>query len=269
MFPESPRVIYEKNPLATVICQLRFAPILRIDADPPAEFQERIRQTYPLLREKSPETSIDLPSDLPEGIANLVRASIPTQLKQRAYDFISADETWTVGLTRDFLALSTTKYRRWEEFRDQLAEALEAFQQTYSPAFFTRIGLRYQDLIQRSKLNLGETQWSDLLKPQIAGVLSSLEIAPSLEESLTQLLIQFPDDSGKVRIKHGLVQTPDTNNEECYLIDSDFFTDQRIETKDASNRLDYFNRQSGRLFRWCVQDRLHEAMGPQAIEPPR
>lgn len=48
-FPESKRVFYVKNPLAEVICQLRFPAILRIGAESPHEFQERIRDHLPLF----------------------------------------------------------------------------------------------------------------------------------------------------------------------------------------------------------------------------
>ena len=51
-FPEVKRVIYKKNPLDRVICQLRFAPILKIDAEIPADFQEMIRADFPNYSEK-------------------------------------------------------------------------------------------------------------------------------------------------------------------------------------------------------------------------
>ena len=48
-FPEVERVIYERNPLDEVICQLRFPAILKID-EPPIAFQEQIRTRYPFRR---------------------------------------------------------------------------------------------------------------------------------------------------------------------------------------------------------------------------
>jgi uncharacterized protein (TIGR04255 family) len=53
-FPDAPRVIYEKNPLETVICQLRFPAILQISATPPVAFQDSVRKVYPLFQEKPP-----------------------------------------------------------------------------------------------------------------------------------------------------------------------------------------------------------------------
>ena len=50
-FPDSERVIYQRNPLLEVICQLRFPSILRIDSEAPAVFQERVRKEYPMYQE--------------------------------------------------------------------------------------------------------------------------------------------------------------------------------------------------------------------------
>jgi hypothetical protein len=55
LFPDSARVIYGKAPLTGVVCQLRFPPILRIESAPPADFQDRIREQFPLL-ERRPQS---------------------------------------------------------------------------------------------------------------------------------------------------------------------------------------------------------------------
>jgi uncharacterized protein (TIGR04255 family) len=264
-FPDSPRVVYEKNPLIEVVCQLRFPPILRIDTEPPGTFQEKIRKDFPLFRERISSLAIpDFPPGLPEGVVKAIQAAIAGPLAPKAYEFVTADETWTVTLTRAFLAVKTTSYTRWEHFKNHLVEPLHALIEIYAPAFFTRIGLRYQDLIERSKLGLGQSPWSHLLRPAIAGELASPELAGSVVEAFTQVLIRFPNELGQVRVRHGFVQVAGSD-EECYLIDSDFFREGRIGTNDASRILDYFNRQSGRLFRWCIDDRLHQAMGPQPV----
>jgi uncharacterized protein (TIGR04255 family) len=68
-FPEAPRVIYEKNPLDEVLCQLRFPTVLKIDAEPPAAFQELIRADYPFYERKP---TFKLPPGLPAGVAQMV-----------------------------------------------------------------------------------------------------------------------------------------------------------------------------------------------------
>ena len=266
IFPSAPRVIYEQNPLTLVVCQLRFNPILRIDTEKaPAAFQERIRHEFPLYREK--QLTPDL-AQLPDAVQNLLRAAgVQSPKQQSAYDFVSEDETWTVGLTREFLSLSTPKYRRWEEFRGKLQGPLQALLDIYEPSLFIRTGLRYRNVIQRSLLGLEETQWKNLLGPSIAGVFSAKEVAGQVESCQTKMQIRLSDHQGSVQIIHGIAENPDNENEECYVIDNDFFTDEKTENQDALDVLDNFNRQSGRLFRWCISERLNEAMEPSRVDP--
>lgn len=265
--PDSPRVIYGKNPLMEVLCQVRFPPILKIAVEPPAAFQERIRTQYPRLVERQ-ITTIELPPVVPPVLAQALRAAVPKG-QGVIYDFATADEKWKVTLTRDFLALSTSAYRRWEEFLDHLKGPLEALTAIYAPAFFTRIGLRYQDLVRRSVLNAEEVNWSDLIKAHLAGVLGIAEVAPAVDGLAGQVIIRFPRFGGKAQMNFGIVQTVDAPKEDCFLIDSDFYTEERIEIADVNNILAYFNRQSGKLFRWCIQNRLHEAMEPSPVETSR
>jgi uncharacterized protein (TIGR04255 family) len=261
--PDFPRVIYEVNPLTEVICQFRFPAILRIAAEPPVAFQERIRAEFPLLKEQSADVGLQIPSGLPSAVADMVKVSL--RKRQVGYDFMTADSKWKVSLTRDFLALSTSGYLRWEGMKEHLQGPLRALLDVYKPAFFGRIGLRYQDVIRRSALKLDpSTRWSELLQPHIVGLLGT-GIYEEVTEVLSQALIKLPHFAGQVRLNYGVVVADDPN-EECFLIDHDFFTEQRTETDDVDRILAYFNRQSGRLFRWCIQDRLHEAMRPIPVE---
>lgn len=262
-FPVSPRVIYGKNPLNSVICQLRFPPILRIDSEVPADFQERVRREYPNFTQRNlPDAKLNLPAEFSKLMGE--ELSFGMQGGKQAYDFSSEDRIWQISLTRDFVALTTKSYSRWEGFKDRLNQVLEAFQAEYSPGSYSRAGLRYQDLIQRKQLNLEGVPWSQLLQPQIAGELGVSGIEDAVQAVKREVLINLDSGQGKVRIKHGLVQSMETG-ETCYLIDSDYFSDEKMEVQHARERLDHFNREAGRLFRWCITDRLHSAMGPEPV----
>ncbi|MCW5963360.1 MAG: TIGR04255 family protein [Bryobacterales bacterium] len=264
-FPESERVVYRRNPLMEVICQLRFPPVLKISEESPVAFQDLIRDEYPLLTEKFPEVNVEIPPGIPPALAEMVRGTIPKR-KLVGYDFVTADEKWKVSLTRDFLSLATTEYTRWEDFRQHLNGPLDALMSAYRPAFFTRIGLRYQDLIQRSILEIPETtKWSELIKPHISGVHAVPELDGAVEEFMGQLLIRLPEFNSKVRVNYGVAQRVDSN-EDCFLIDSDYHTGERTRYDAVGGILDYFNKQSGRLFRWCIKPELHQAMDPHFIQ---
>ncbi len=260
-FPNLPRIIYRKNPLNEVLCQLRFPPILRIAAETPATFQERIRKEYPLFRERQPEVA--LPPGIPNAVAELMKG-LPKQ-KPSAYEFVSEDGLWKTALTRESLALTSARYIRWEEFRKRLDTPLKALLEVYSPAFFSRVGLRYQNVIRRSVLGLPETTtWAQLIKPHVTGILAANDVLNVVEEMQSQTVIKLA--IGKVTVRSAIAEVTDQKKkEDCFLIDNDFFTNERTKLNDVDGILRYFNRQSGNLFRWSIEDRLHTAMQPDDL----
>ncbi len=259
-FPDAPRVIYEKNPLEEVICQVRFPAILKIDTEAPAAFQESIRANFPLYKNRP---TLKLPGGLPAELMTLLGKDLPFG-GQNAHDFTTRDEKWTLGLAREFLALTCRSYDRWEEFKQQLDGPLRALQMSYVPAFFTRVGLRYRDIIRRESLDLKNVGWAELLQPWIASAFGSPDVSTDVEHSGHELLIRLPEGQGHVRVHHGTV-LDETTKETCYVIDADFFTEQQTEPSHAIECLDFLNKQARLLFRWCIQDRLHRAMRPSAV----
>lgn len=259
-FPEVQRYIYEKNPLEQVICQVRFPPILRIAEEVPAEFQERIRRDYPLFESRS-----QIPASLPDEVLRVITHTGGPEWQRYVSDFSSENGNWTVSLASGFLALTTKQYTRWEVFSERLESVLNALVAEYNPAFYTRVGLRYRDIIKRSKIGLDDVSWSNLLDSQIAGELASYEVSHNLREKLTNTLVALDNDGEFVRIHHGLGR--DNRDEEIvYLVDSDFFTEKRVPIEELSNLLDVFNRYGRNLFRWCIKDKLHEAMEPHPLD---
>ena len=177
--------------------------------------------------------------------------------------------TWKVSLTSQFVAVTTTKYTKWEDFKDHLRFVVDGLLAVYAPNFFSRIGLRYRDLIRRSVLDLVGTNWSKLLKPHVVGELAFDGAEDSAETVAKELLLRLdgPPDPAKVRLFHGLARYMN-EPENCYLIDADFFTESKTESKnvrDAEPTLDHFNKEAGRLFRWCISDDLHTAMAPTDV----
>lgn len=255
-FPEVPRVLYHKNPLVAVVLQLKFPTILRIDTELPAEFQDRVRAHYPIF-EQTPAMKVVQPS------SSSVPINVQFSIGGKVNNFVSADRRWTVSLTRDFLSITTNHYERWEDFKLHVKEPLQAFVDIYSPFNFSRVGLRYQDVIRRSALGLNNILWSSLLQPPIAGALSSANIELDVATTLAQISVHL-DEASYVQINHGFVLQPETN-EMCYLIDSDFSTTNATEPNHVTETLDAFNKQSRNLFKWCIKEQLHTAMEPQYL----
>ncbi len=257
-FPAAERVIYNRNPLTEVIAQLRFPPILKIDQEAPAIFQDRIRSQFPFYEVRVEENI--LPVEVRRLMPPEIVEMFMTETRSKVHDFVTEDGNWRLSIAKNFVALATMHYTRWQEFREHLSEPLAVLHQEYAPSFYTRIGLRYRNVIRRSALGLNGAPWSTLLQPYIAGVLG----APSPGEefvvnSAHRIEIQLADAGGLVRVMHGFLEF---EGERCYSIDNDLFFEQRIEVDDAFDKLDYLNGRAGRVFRWCIGDRLHLALEP-------
>jgi uncharacterized protein (TIGR04255 family) len=236
---------------------------LRIEAEIPADFQDAIRDTFPGFAESS-----EVKVEVPPGISDQVPPEILRQMMQhpslKNFEFASEDGKWKVNLTRTFLALSTDAYHRWETFKEKFRRPLQALIDTYSPQYFVRIGLRYIDVIRRSKLGLSDVPWRALLSPHVSAVLGYPGVGENVRKLDAVYEVALEDPTGTVRIITRFVKAKD-DDEICFAIDSDFFTDQKTRIEDAATRLDYFNTRGSRLIRWCITDRLHLAMEPETL----
>ena len=261
LFPESPRESYDENPIVEVICQLRFPPILDISAKKPAEFQGLVRRDYPLFREGPP--GLELPPGIPEEFAKVIAALPPVGTPvSPEYRFLTEDEAKTISFSQDFLAFSVNKYDRWEHFREDFLAAEAAFRRVYEPAFYSRVGLRYRDIVDKDALGLGDSPWRDLLNIELIGVLGADDIGDAVVETRGQSLITLNGNAqGYIRIQHGIVQSRETEHD-LYLIDADLHTVERTDIENAAKILDIFNKSAGYFFRWAISPKLREALGP-------
>lgn len=257
-FPPSERVKYKNTPLVEVICQLRFPKILRIEKEPPADFQESIRDSYPRLE-------VPQAFDLAVPLVGQTNAPPLSLNRGQSYEFLSKEGDWKLVLTSDFLALSTSKYKEWKEFRGRLQSAIDLLVELYKPSHFSRTGLRYQDLIARSDLGLQSRPWSLLLKSPIAGMLAAERFPQDgFLEVLSLFSYRLDHENAVARVRHGLARKGDTN-EPCYLIDADIFSETPIEVENVIGTLNIFNEEAGHLFRWCITNDLRDAMGPEPV----
>lgn len=261
-FPQKPqRVIYEQNPLAEVICQIRFPKILRIAAEEPAIFQDKIRDIYPLYDVEKPDIAENLPANMSDMLALFGRGSV-----EPIYKFLTTDEKRLISLASEFVALTDKNYIRWESFYEQFDVGKNALEDIYEPAFYTRIGLRYKDVIDLNALGLTNKNWDDLLNPRLIGLLGlpELSVQPREIKSAAVLDLGLKDvKNARVTLRHGFSKTDDG---EIYAIDADFFTNERSFPDEVSPILSRFNRIAGDLFRWAISDELHDVLGPKPVE---
>ena len=261
MFSRERRQLLRKNQLAEVICQLRFPQILMIDQKPPAEFQELIRHEFPQYAARK-----EVPAPKITGAPG--HMSLENQAPTTNYQFVSADGVWRVNLTSTFFSLACKDYTRWEAFAKKLDKPLAAFIQTYKPAYFQRIGLRYLNFISRKSLNLEGVPYRDLIESQFLGPLAMEDVAEqsALRCSVdTELQIsggcRVKIHAGPGRIKLGGKEDPEVR----FIFDQDLYMNGNVPVPYSAGALETLHSQAYSIFRGAITDTLHDAMEPETI----
>jgi uncharacterized protein (TIGR04255 family) len=253
-FPDSPRVLYDKAPLKTVICQLRFPAVLKIESEVPSNFQQRIRHILPLTeRNEGPAFPLPIPKNVNEVLVGAI-----------GYTFLTEDRRTSIQLGSSALTYQTTVYKLWENLLETLMPAIRALKDIYEPAFYSRIGLRYVDSVDRAALGMQNTPWSELLNQVILGELAEHFFEANVEALQKSIRVRNSDKQGGFLLQHGMTR-PEPDAPTVYVVDFDFYVDQRTETKDAPSVLIDLHDRSGRAWRWCITSKLHEVLGPRTI----
>ncbi len=261
MFSTEPRCRYRANQIAEVICQLRFPEILAIEAKPPVDFQEAIREDFPQFlrrQEAAPPKITGTPGNF----------SLQNQSTSINYQFASADGVWRVNLTSKFISLTCSKYTCWEDFAKQLDKPLAAFIRIYKPAYFERVGLRYVNFFSRFDLGLEGTPFFQLFAPCYLGPLAEEDVAEgnALRCNVdTEMVIR-----GGCRVKlhagPGLIKRPGREDKEIkFIFDQDLYLPGQLPVKLSAGALQTLHSQAYALFRGAITEKLHEAMEPEAI----
>lgn len=261
MFSQKERCIYKANQLGEVICQLRFPEILAIAAQPPVEFQEAIRASYPQYSSRM-ETPAPKISGMPGNL------SMENQPKTVNHQFMSADGVWRINLTSKFIALACTRYTRWEEFAARLDAPLAAFIQIYKPAYFERVGLRYLNFISRKDLDLEGTPFSELLAPCYLGILGEEDVQ---ETATTRCSVDTEMSiRGGCRVKlhagPGLVKRANQGDPEIkFIFDQDLYMPGNLPVNLSAGALQTLHAQAFSIFRGAITEKLHDALDPEEI----
>ena len=261
MFSHEPRCIYKANQLGEVICQLRFPEILRIAAQPPVEFQEAIRATYPQYSSR-----MENPAPKITGVPG--HLSVENQPETINHQFMSADGIWRINLTSKFISLACTRYSHWEEFAARLDAPLAAFIKIYQPAYFERVGLRYLNFISRKDLDLAGTPFAELLMPCYLGLLGEEDVQEAATTRCsvdTEMTIR-----GGCRVKihagPGLIKKNGQNDPEIkFIFDQDLYMPGKLPVNLSAGALQTLHSQAFSIFRGAITDKLHDALDPEAI----
>lgn len=209
-------------PLARVIAQARYAPILAIrNPDKVAIFQEAIRATYPILQEERfPHITIGPlgPPAAREGVIWRFGDHEP-------------QPQWRVSLSADFVALETSAYSSRADFLSRFEHVVQALEQSFKPAQCQRLGIRYIDRMKGDAI----ARIVELIRPKILGIAFPDDEPPlSLGGAVLHLMTEaaIAAQEGQITARWGSLPenvTYDPNTLEpidkrSWILDLDMFT---------------------------------------------
>jgi uncharacterized protein (TIGR04255 family) len=127
-----------KSPLAMVLAQVKFAPVLQIQKYIP-ELQEILRKkNYPHFVEEQVQ----------EFVFAVGNSNLPPVQNSSRWIFGSSDWKNTIVLSQDFVVIETSAYDKFEKFSAEFKNILKIVKDIVSLTRSERIGLRYVNLIR-------------------------------------------------------------------------------------------------------------------------
>ena len=251
------RVVYEKNPLVEVLCQVRFGELIAFNNGQVHEFHKRVSDLYPLA---DVFEGLEFPFVAPVA---QVTAAVAQPKKATQFTFSDVDLSWQAGCSSTMLSLTCRKYESWSNFSPKLDELLKQFFSVFEPKMVTRNGLRFKNVVDQNLLGTDFEPLSELIAAPVNGLLGSNWFD---EKSFQQSQSQYQASLGAVNVilNFGLIQ--DHENNKGYLIDADCFTADKMAatTQYITDQVNKLHNCTGPIFRQCITDKLHNLLRPKS-----
>jgi uncharacterized protein (TIGR04255 family) len=257
-------VRFAAPPVALVICQIRFEPILRI-SDPAfiAPLQEAVREDFPTVSQAG---GIELAFG-PEGL----KADAATST---AWSFSSEDGDWQLIVEHGALTLQSRRHESYELLRDRFLSILSTFVELMDPGSRLRLALRYVNRIEFEDA-VSVAKWRELVRPEVLGLAATDELAgdDTIKHAFGQ--VRFAADESQMIVRYGFMEEGTTTHPEVepsggpyFLLDLDHFDIRRLPTIDMEairGQLDGFHEDIHGVFRWTITEEAASRFGAQAL----
>lgn len=207
--------------------------MLELESDRPLGFQKSIRKQYPHYKLRK---NVNIG---PESIDHAFHHSF-TDKKKR----------WFVTLKSSSLGIETLHYQGYENLRSRVEYLIGKSQSTRDSDFFTRVGLRYINVLPVGQRGLDGWVSKDLIEPLLAGSYGKVDQCWQV--------IAGAGRSGRYLFQHGLPgnappEIKHWRDGPNYVIDIDFF-EEDLEVEATLEMLDKLHKESFSLFWWGLGD---------------
>jgi uncharacterized protein (TIGR04255 family) len=149
LLSRAPRQTFGRNALTRVVFELRFKPVLTItEGKGIPSFQEKLRGTFSEFQATDTTTLNIAPSRTSEAAQPILNVT-----REKRFLLSKSDDTESVVLTSSALVLECKRYQTREQFIPDILMAVAALREVYDPIHPTRIGLRYQNVVDSAVLS--------------------------------------------------------------------------------------------------------------------
>lgn len=237
---------FPRNFIRQAVCELRFPTLMSLGgAKPPEKFVAALRKRFPIS----------------ETINEVTVGAGQSSVTSHAHQFKSTKLVWTASLKQSAVVLESMRYSTYADFRERAQDVLDAALLVIDSDFFTRVGLRYINVVPTDEAPM--TEWINpaLVQPLIGhGFTGISEFAGKLAMSA---------EDGGCLLQHGVSIKGDepgpTQRPPDYVIDIDTYRVD-IPAGDVMSILDANHRQAFSLFSWALGSRAKALL---QVDSPR
>lgn len=226
--PDVEPVQYERNFIKNTVCELKFPIILDWENKPPASIQKELRRDYPYH-----DMIYSMPPD-----------------KEVYLNLRSKNKKWIVSIRPDAIVLETTSYMNFEDFFDRLEKVVNVVKDKIDSDFFTRVDLRYINVIDYTPDEIEGLVNQDLIAPILKNVYGTVREYLQRVNGYTEY--------GRFNFRHG-IKPNDTPNQD-YFLDFDYFK-EGVEIQDALDLIKKFHEYNFKFFHWALGEKALLKLG--------
>lgn len=240
------RLVYEKNPLKLVICQIRFPVLTRFEqAGFITPFEQALQTAFPRVAQEQ------------QVVVAFGPGAPSAPVTSPSWRFQKLDGTASALLARDALTIETTAYVRFEEFEPTVRSAFAALRDL-GVGVRERLGLRYVNEIHHPEAAT-PSAWRHLLNPEILGMVGGELLGDDVIHALQNIRVR--DEDAVVVINHGFLgREAAANGHPFYQLDIDFGDERAtpFDVEGSLNQVVSFHDRIKSLFEMSLSDPMRD-----------
>jgi uncharacterized protein (TIGR04255 family) len=235
-------------PLDLVVCQVRYETNLGVsDSKLARAFHEAVGGRHGIYSNIGQVVGQAINVSVEDEGARATTSSAPLS----GWRFGAVDDSWIISLMPDHVALETSAYTTWDEFRVRLGDVLTAAADAIDPAFEHRLGLRYIDRLDDLEIETPK-DWGRYVSAHLLGPVLDEALGPAITATRQALFLRLTDEM-RCNFNHGFFAEPgDTRL--GYLLDYDLFRqDSRpFDARSIMSAAEEMHRSALQLFQASI-----------------